>query len=174
MLYSTLWITDFLTVRSFLLRYAVVWVPRWVGHCICNTIFILLLILLGDGYFLWCCTVLSGRSLSTFPRCVLPWERWVRVSEISVNLHQTTRCNIPEDCHLYTFRHKNLKYHTFLSNSSCYLRLEMCLLYDNASEGGFENDIHMFSPLNLTPASGPKQNPFKSYYIPKRFCSLRG
>jgi hypothetical protein len=31
-------------------------------------------------------------------------------SETSVNFHQTTRRNIPEDSHLYTHRHENLKF----------------------------------------------------------------
>jgi hypothetical protein len=32
-------------------------------------------------------------------------------SETSVNLYQTTRCNIPEDSHLHTCRRENLKFH---------------------------------------------------------------
>jgi hypothetical protein len=32
-------------------------------------------------------------------------------SENSVNFYQTTRHNIPEDCHLHTRRRENLKYH---------------------------------------------------------------
>jgi hypothetical protein len=32
----------------------------------------------------------------------------VSTSETSVNLYQTTRCNIPEDSHLHTRRRENL------------------------------------------------------------------
>jgi ribosomal protein S15P/S13E len=32
-------------------------------------------------------------------------------SETSVNFHNTTRRNIPEDCHLYTHRRENVKSH---------------------------------------------------------------
>jgi hypothetical protein len=35
----------------------------------------------------------------------------VSKSETSVNLYQTIRRNIPEDCHLHTRRHENLKSH---------------------------------------------------------------
>jgi hypothetical protein len=34
-----------------------------------------------------------------------------RTSETSVNVYQTTRCNIPEDSHLHTRRRENLKSH---------------------------------------------------------------
>jgi hypothetical protein len=36
------------------------------------------------------------------------------ISETSVNFHQTTRCNNPEDSHLHTRRRENLKYHSLL------------------------------------------------------------
>jgi hypothetical protein len=32
-----------------------------------------------------------------------------RTSELSVNVYQTTGCNNPEESHLYTRRHENLK-----------------------------------------------------------------
>jgi hypothetical protein len=32
-------------------------------------------------------------------------------SETSVNIYQTTRCNIPEDSHLHSRRRENLKSH---------------------------------------------------------------
>jgi glycyl-tRNA synthetase alpha subunit len=35
----------------------------------------------------------------------------VSTSETSVNFYQTTRGNIPEDSHLHTHRHQNLKSH---------------------------------------------------------------
>jgi hypothetical protein len=34
------------------------------------------------------------------------------ISETSVKLYQTTQCNTPEDSHLHTHHHKNLKYYT--------------------------------------------------------------
>jgi hypothetical protein len=34
-------------------------------------------------------------------------------SETSVNFYQTTQCNIPQDSHLQTYCHENLKYHLF-------------------------------------------------------------
>jgi hypothetical protein len=39
----------------------------------------------------------------------------VTISETSVNFYQTTLRNNPEDCHLYTRRRENLKYHDFFS-----------------------------------------------------------
>jgi hypothetical protein len=38
----------------------------------------------------------------------------VSISESSVNLYQTTRCNIPEDSHLHTGHRENLKSHNVL------------------------------------------------------------
>jgi hypothetical protein len=35
----------------------------------------------------------------------------VSTSETSVNLYETTWCNIPEGCHLHTRRRENLKSH---------------------------------------------------------------
>jgi hypothetical protein len=45
----------------------------------------------------------------------------VSTSEKSVNICQATRCNIPEDNHLHTRRHENLKSH----QDSYYLRVEV-------------------------------------------------
>jgi hypothetical protein len=39
----------------------------------------------------------------------------VSSSETSVNIYQTTRCNIPEDSHLLTRRCVDLKYYLVLS-----------------------------------------------------------
>jgi hypothetical protein len=35
----------------------------------------------------------------------------VSTSETSVNIYQTTWCNIPENSHIYTYRRVNLKSH---------------------------------------------------------------
>jgi hypothetical protein len=50
-----------------------------------------------DDCLLGCCAVLSGRSLP--------------IPETSVKIYQITRRNSPEDSHLPTRRHQNLKSH---------------------------------------------------------------
>jgi hypothetical protein len=61
-----------------------------------------------DGCLLGCCAVLSGRTLPTFHRCLLPpSSRW-RV----LNFYQTTRRNDPEDSHLHARRRENLNCHS--------------------------------------------------------------
>jgi hypothetical protein len=37
----------------------------------------------------------------------------VSSSETSINMYQTTRCNVPEDSHLHTRRSENLRSHPF-------------------------------------------------------------
>jgi hypothetical protein len=75
-----------------------------------------------DSCLLGYCAVLSGRSLPTFQRCLLPpssgptsiialMMEAVSTSETSVNFYQATRRNIEEDIHLHTRRRENLKSH---------------------------------------------------------------
>jgi hypothetical protein len=56
-----------------------------------------------DDWLLGCCAVLSGRSLPTFQRSLLPalLMEAASTSETSVNFYQTTRRNNPEDGHLH-------------------------------------------------------------------------
>jgi hypothetical protein len=64
-----------------------------------------------DGCFLGCCTMLSGRSLSTIQMFAVSvikaiitiialMMEAVSTFETSVKLYQSTRCNIPKDSHL--------------------------------------------------------------------------
>jgi hypothetical protein len=56
--------------------------------------------------------VFLPRSLPTYQRHVLPLCSWyVRSSEISVNLYQTTRHHIPQESNIYSRRHQNFRYH---------------------------------------------------------------
>jgi hypothetical protein len=45
----------------------------------------------------------------------------VSTSEMSVNIYQTTRPNIPEDSHLHSRRRENLKSHSILCSSNAVL-----------------------------------------------------
>jgi hypothetical protein len=63
---------------------------------------------------LTCCAMLSGRSLPTFQKCLLPPSAMLEAantSETSVNFYQTIRRNISEDSHLHTRRREKLKSH---------------------------------------------------------------
>jgi hypothetical protein len=54
-------------------------------------------------------SVVTSRSRSY--RYIAPKKEAVSTSETSVNFYQITRCNNPEDRHLYTRRRENLKCH---------------------------------------------------------------
>jgi hypothetical protein len=63
-----------------------------------------------DECLLGCCAVLSGRSLPTFQRCLLPLSLGLitlmeaaSISETLVNFYQATRRNNPQDSHILTY-----------------------------------------------------------------------
>jgi hypothetical protein len=75
-----------------------------------------------DDCFTGRCVVLSGRSVPTFQRCLLPFTirammtmalitEAIGTSETSVSFYETTCSNISEDKHLHVRRPKNLKSH---------------------------------------------------------------
>jgi hypothetical protein len=49
--------------------------------------------------------------LEAVSRAIALMMEAVSTSETSVNFHKTTRCNIPEGCHLHNRRRENLKSH---------------------------------------------------------------
>jgi hypothetical protein len=51
----------------------------------------------------------SAKVLST-PSIIRAMIEAGNIPETSVNFYQPTQCNIPEDSHLYTHHHENLKY----------------------------------------------------------------
>jgi hypothetical protein len=53
---------------------------------------------------MWIC-----REIRMFQSSVLMMEA-IHSSE-TVNIYQTTQCNTPEDSHLHTYHHENLKFH---------------------------------------------------------------